>query len=850
MTSNANQANNNKITDNNTFKSDILHSILNFKGFFKNNEKNLLENIYQSQDCVMQLNKLNEKLEKLKISNSSNMDFEKANNKTKNTNLEADEDCFVKIKDSPLKPEISNLKLEKEKTQNNQQIKRINDLHNSDKKFETDREYYYFQKENSFVNTDKLNNKETKFDSYALKNHQTDLIKKENFSEKNEIKNSEEPNKKSREDYQAADNYLEKSEKTNIIKEIHFNSDVRMKRYEILLDFINTNMKEIGKMVSGEAENELKKSSESNNLNRNNYENEKNGILNNKLINQNNFNPKHKVNFSKNDVDFSDPKNIYYTSYVNSLKKVEETNSNKASSLHSKINLNSRLSNNEFNIDNSEIKESNNYLAEEGNKHSNLLESNFTNHFKEQINNLSLILNLQNKENNKNNNLDDRNHKNETNEFESINFYKNKKDPGSSLLISSIYSDFNQDLIDESFNNNILHLISNPNQQSKVYPNGYFTSSNPPNGDDNPNEIYVKKESIKFNKEINSFNINELNRNSEIKKLDSKKNLVNLNANYNNHQTQNQIINNIITMNNNYNRSKQQLAIVKDSKNNFNQLNEKSSIPVAKSKTELTNANLNLKIKINNDAKSKNNLDKNLLTLINNNNINKMLNQNIANPNILNNKVNNFPRSEITKTNTLIETNNFELREKNKEYFIQERLNQRQNTVELFNAEENFKAINLENKDSSEMIFEKETNINLIKNIENNFNNINTINNKTNKINQINEDQKSSSRASNINNNINTNLIKLDHKLNSALNQKTEDRKSIKVNPKNVRQQITPTNDSDRTVVQFYEKNVNLDNFQMSKNIDEKNLINFESSASIANNLKDNFNNQPNGLLM
>ena len=39
--------------------------------------------------------------------------------------------------------------------------------------------------------------------------------------------------------------------------------------------------------------------------------------------------------------------NNNYISYVQSLKKIEDTNSNKVSSLHSKINLNSHLSNNE-----------------------------------------------------------------------------------------------------------------------------------------------------------------------------------------------------------------------------------------------------------------------------------------------------------------------------------------------------------------------------------------------------------------------------------------------------------------------------------------------------------------------
>jgi len=48
-----------------------LHSILNFKEFFKNSEKNNLQNIYQSKDSKIQLNQLNDKLGKLKIPNNT-----------------------------------------------------------------------------------------------------------------------------------------------------------------------------------------------------------------------------------------------------------------------------------------------------------------------------------------------------------------------------------------------------------------------------------------------------------------------------------------------------------------------------------------------------------------------------------------------------------------------------------------------------------------------------------------------------------------------------------------------------------------------------------------------------------
>jgi len=835
---NSKQANN-RFNDN-SFKSDILHSILNFKGLFKNNEKNILENIYQSQDCVKQLNQLNGKLEKLKIPAKSNLekDSTKCNNK-----LDGDEDCIVKIEDSPLKPEISNknIGIEKQKVLNNNQNKRINDLQNPKKIEHDNREYYYFHTENSLTK-EKLDNEDKQLDIFASKN---ELVKKENYLANKVKKNNEELIKKCREENKTDDNHLEKSEKTNIINEIHFNSDVRMKRYEILLEFINSNMKEIGKMVSGEAESEIKISKELYKIKKCN-ENEKNGILNHKLIKQNNIDSGHKRNFSKND-DFTDPRNIYYTSYFNSIKKIEETNSNKVSSLHSKINLNSRISLNEFNIDNSEIKESN-IVVEEAVKHPNLIESNFTNHFKEQINNISLLLNLQNKENNfKYNNLNniDYKYQNEvTNEFESIDYFKSKKDPGSSLLLSSIYSDFNPDLIDESFNKNILNLISNPNQHSKVYTNAFFTTStsNIIKGTMNQNEHFVRKESSKFNKDTD--NINELNENREIKKLDSKTNIVNLNTN--NHK-QNQIINNIITMNNNYNRSKQQLAVVNDSKNNVNQANDKSTIPLTKSKTELTNAYLNQK-KNSDASKSKNNLDKNLLTLITNSN-DKMLNQNITNPNPNNliKKINYFPRSEITKTNNLNDLKIFEARENCEEFYFKEReKNINKNTNVILSREESFKSLNFENKDLSEMIVEKEININLIKNIDNNFNNINAINNKSCKINQINEDQMNVIKGVKNNNNTNNNFIKLDNKINSNMNKITQDRNIQKADNKTIKQQMSPTNDSDRTVVQYYEKNVNPDNLKMNYLLKKNDKFNSDLKGFNTDNLISNLN-IPNG---
>jgi hypothetical protein len=456
------------------------------------------------------------------------------------------------------------------------------------------------------------------------------------------------------------------------------------------------------------------------------------------------------------------------------------------------------------------------------------MESNFTDQFKEQINNLSLLLNSKNKEiKNKNNIInanDDKYNHSLTNNFDSINFYKNKKDPGSSLLMSSIYSDLNQDLIDESFGNNVLNLINNQNQQSKVFPNGFFTTSSQINGNVQ-NEFETKKDYVKPNKEIS-----DLNKNGENEKFESKTNLVNMNTNY----TQNQIINNIITINNNYNKSKHQFAVVNDSKNNLNQANDKSTIPMTKSKTDLTNVYINHKG--SHDVKSKNNLDKNLLTLITNNNINKMLNQNIATSNIPINKVNFIPRSEITKINPLIDKIDLEIRE-NKNLKIQKH--------GIKDLHEPLKTTSLENKDSSELIIEKGTNINLIKNIDNNFNNIYAINKKTNKENQKNEDKKHVLRA--IQNNLNNNFIKLNNK-NLDLNRKDDEKNLIRKNSKIFRNQMSPSYDSDRTIVQFYEKIINLDKMQMNCLLVE----NYELYPEVKSSKADNFKsiiNHPNVLM-
>ena len=94
------------------------------------------------------------------------------------------------------------------------------------KKSNIEREYYYFNNEGNLKCKDYKNNILNSNRDKENKKTDTNLIQVNNS-----INNSSKP----------LENFLDKSEKNNIIKEIHFNSDVRMKRYEILLEFINSN---------------------------------------------------------------------------------------------------------------------------------------------------------------------------------------------------------------------------------------------------------------------------------------------------------------------------------------------------------------------------------------------------------------------------------------------------------------------------------------------------------------------------------------------------------------------------------------------------------------------------------
>jgi hypothetical protein len=159
-------------------------------------------------------------------------------------------------------------------------------------------------------------------------------------------------------------NYNHKEDKKEkIIKEIYDNSDIRIKRYEILLDFISSNIKEI------------------------------NQIMNTSNINQNLIMP----------VDVS-----------RELNRIDEVNSNKLSSLHSRINLNSRTNIYLGDGDESEMHEKNNLI-------------------KKDESNINSIFNL--------------------NEHLLTHINKNIYEPSPSFLISSINSEFYQNLLEESYLN-------------------------------------------------------------------------------------------------------------------------------------------------------------------------------------------------------------------------------------------------------------------------------------------------------------------------------------------------------------------------------------------------------------
>lgn len=582
-----------------------------------------MENILESKESMNKINKLNEKLQNIKLNQQEHCH---------RNNFDTIDNDLVRIKESPLKPEAAGksfLKETNDKKVLNSQSQKIPIYNNVELNPDDSK---------SHKNTIDGNNKNNIF----LFNQ----INKDHFLSNNA------------------------NRKTNIFNSIHYNSDIRMKRYEILLDFISSNMKEIEKMVIESSKNELAKAT---------TEAGKPDIINNKnqqfgssyspdyinsISNQETMNKQ--INFTQQDYQL-DNKNNCYASYLNSLKKIEETNSNKASSLHSKINLNSRLSNNDNMLDDSEMKENREiYNAQAASNLINNYESAKSNRRSEYL----AMVNNQGKDINLNNPI---NYNNLTNihslhDHESINFYNNKKEPGSSLLISSIYSDFYQDIIDESFNNlnllmsnNMLNLINNNNRHSPIIPNTNFQSNN--------NDCKNNLNTI-FNNPIN----NEINNNNIL----------------------NQKFSNIISMNNNFNKLHKQQPINPSHLNELNS-NDKENIPYKNAVS---------------DNRIKNNLDKNLLSLMNDADSN-----------------NKIISSEQTMKK-IIDPSNQEINsEQNKNYFNNNSIKQpnKSEINHLFTPIDN-NLLEFTHKESTDINMEKEITINPIKNIENKMKNINSLN--------------------------------------------------------------------------------------------------------------------------
>jgi hypothetical protein len=168
----------------------------------------------------------------------------------------------------------------------------------------------------------------------------------------------------------------EEKKEEKMMNEIAVNSDMRLKRYEILLEFINSNLKEINQIMSNSHSNQQ-------------------GLL---------CVPNQQPNNSSD------------------MNKIEEVNSNKMSSLHSKINLNSQA-----------MIEKDMYEYEE----SILNEKVGRPYMKNQREDSNIYLNLDN--------ITDNNQREIAN--------KPKNDAAPSFFVSSINSDFYQHLLEESYSN-------------------------------------------------------------------------------------------------------------------------------------------------------------------------------------------------------------------------------------------------------------------------------------------------------------------------------------------------------------------------------------------------------------
>jgi hypothetical protein len=351
---------------NNNIQSEILSSILNFKSLLKSNESaNNIEKLFKSEESMNKINQLNMKLNSIgsKYGNNVNMI---------NTNINMVNTLGVT---------------------NNINISSNN--------------YSYLSQMGHTDNNVVSSNTSCRFNNVNVINAN---MLSDGFSPKvekklNDIKEEE-------------DSKSQNQNKDKILNEIYHNSDIRIKRYEILLDFITANLKEI-----------------------------------NQIVNTSTNNSQHQIkNKSNNGPVLSQDTNLMQNNILpqEDLVKIEEVNSDKLSSLHSKINLTSKTNlnpdkENLYDYEDSEMQEKSNVILPAGNMNG-----------RDYLNfNLNLNLNLSLT----------------PDELIQPVFAKrpsHKREPSPSLLISSINSEFYKNLMDDSFagggginNHLLLNNISN-----------------------------------------------------------------------------------------------------------------------------------------------------------------------------------------------------------------------------------------------------------------------------------------------------------------------------------------------------------------------------------------------------
>ena len=221
--------NNNYITNYNTeinigltkenVQSEILSSIMNFKSLLKSNDGNELEKLLSSEENIIVLNQLNSKLNEFGgIASSKSFNLVQKEKSLLNENNVIKRHTFIensvnnKTKNSFFHPDgtrIINVNL-------NEQFFNADD----------NKEMKYQNMNINIINATMLSKQ------YSPKMGKTSL----NILSKNSDVNS---NLK----------INEKLKKEKIMNEIQLTGEMRMKKYEILLEFINSNLKEINKMV-------------------------------------------------------------------------------------------------------------------------------------------------------------------------------------------------------------------------------------------------------------------------------------------------------------------------------------------------------------------------------------------------------------------------------------------------------------------------------------------------------------------------------------------------------------------------------------------------------------------------